>query len=85
MEVGVKLNDFDIFFHLYLKEGFRVGVLAEFIECFDNYERWQEEERQRDIDKIINQIDSELCPTYKEMLIAFMNRLVDKLKEGAEE
>ena len=82
MKVKVDLNDFDIFLELYSFNGFRAGVLTEFLRHFDeHYEFWQEEDKQKDIDKIIYEINDELIPEYKKSLINFMERLTDKLKE----
>lgn len=82
MKVNVDLNDSDIFLHLYLLDDFKAGVLTKFLEYFDEgYEIWEEEEKQRDIDKIIYQINDALLLGQKKRLIAFMERLIDKLKE----
>ena len=81
MRVNVDLDDFDIFSSLYSFDDFRVGVIAEFFRHFDeNYDIWQEEEKQRDIDMIIYQINDKLSSEYKKKLVAFMERLTNKLE-----
>lgn len=79
MKVDVKLSDFDIFLRLYSFNGFKTGVIVEFIEYFDGYEFWQEEEKQNEIEKLITEINEGLSFEQKQKLVAFMKRLTDKL------
>lgn len=83
MKVKVELSDWDIF-HGFVGFNYeiRTGVLIKIIDHFDSYEYWQEEEKQEAINKIIDQINAALTPEHKQKLIAFMERLSNKLKEG---
>ena len=85
MNVSVKLNDWDIFHELVgFNYQIRTGVVVKLIDHFDKYEPWQEEDKQEAINSIIDQINAALTPEHKQKLISFMDRLSNKLKEGAE-
>lgn len=85
MNVKVELSDWDIFHGLVgFNYQIRTGVLIKLIDYFDNYESWQEEEKQEAINKVIDQINAALTLEHKRKLISFMERLSNKLKEGAE-
>ena len=80
MKIDVKLNDWDIFCEMFLYNDFRVGVLSEFVKYFNNFEVWEEDEKQEEQEKLVQAINEGLTIEEKEVIAEFLKRLLNEFE-----
>lgn len=80
VDVKINMSDWDIFYELFLRDEFKVGVISEAINYFDSFPAWEEDEKQNICKQTIQTIKKSLSTDEQEVFVHFLKFLLKNLE-----